>query len=93
MTFVHFYSTWKKEMLEDWNLDAFKYFTYDNFIDAWYAYLKLLDQNSAEGFSCETCGDDPSLIICDGTSIGFRRRMLSSMIGAKPSGVATKRYR
>jgi hypothetical protein len=60
------------------NIDIGKMFPYDNFRLAWLSYLKLLDINFDDGFSCPTCSKDgkqPNLIICDGTSLSFQRRM------------------
>ena len=41
--------------------------------------MDLLDIDFSEGFSCPECGGDdgkpPTMLICDGTSISFQRRM------------------
>ncbi len=60
------------------NVDIRKIFSYDNFRLAWLSFLKLLDIKLDEGFICPECskhGNQPNLIICDGTSLSFQRRM------------------
>ena len=54
---------------------------YGNFVDSWYAFVILLDLDWLDGFLCEKCGPDPETIVCDGTSLGFRRELLMSAIG------------
>ena len=50
-------------------------FSYERFRRAWYAYLDLLDVNLVDGFMCQHCSTDPQIIICDGTSVAFQKRM------------------
>lgn len=66
-------------------LDAFKY---HHFRQAWYSFIRLLDIDYSEGFCCNLCGNHPSTIIMDGTSLSFRRALDSwqSFIGTVSSG-------
>ncbi|KAL5017705.1 hypothetical protein ScPMuIL_005212 [Solemya velum] len=54
-------------------------FSYQHLRHAWLHFLSLLDIDFTEGFSCPDCGGDdgaaPSMLICDGTSLSFQRRM------------------
>ena len=59
-----------------------KLFSYAKYLQAWYAYHNLLDVGLTQGFSCETCGTSPDLIVCDGTSLGFRHELLVSVLEA-----------
>jgi hypothetical protein len=40
---------------------------------AWYAFARLLDIDLSEGFICTTCGDHPSVVIMDATTLSFRK--------------------
>ena len=96
MTFIHFFSVWEKEMIEDFHCLTFRAnFHYENFVHAWYAFLNLLDIDASEGFRCETCGDCPPTVVCDGTSLGFRRQLLQTLVSSKvqPQQVAIRRFR
>lgn len=66
-------------------------FTYQNFIAAWYGYLDLLDIDYGSGFMCPVCQDEPKILLCDGTSLAFRKSMLaqgdSSLINEKEEKV------
>ena len=57
---------------------GFPYFTsifnYGNLVESWYEFVNLLDVNFEEGFVCDECG--PKTLVCDGTSLGFRRSLL-----------------
>ena len=74
-----FYSSWS-DLHKDYGNDIRQAFTYEKFKNSWYAYLKLLDIDYQTGFTCPSCspggGDDtPEILICDGTSVSFQRRM------------------
>ena len=43
---------------------------------AWYSYLNLLDIDFSDGSSCPECGTLPEIVICDATTVSFRRKML-----------------
>lgn len=74
-----FYSAWCDLHKDYGNLNISSVFSYEKFKNAWYAFLKLLDIDYTTGFSCPTCSpsddDTPAVIICDGTSLSFQRRM------------------
>ena len=51
-------------------------FPYHWFKASWYHYLSLLDIDYENGFKCPDCGVNgtpPDIIICDATSLSFRR--------------------
>lgn len=54
-------------------------FSYQHLRHAWLHFLSLLDIDFTDGFLCPECGGDdgaaPSMLICDGTSLSFQRRM------------------
>ena len=45
---------------------------------AWNAFARLLDIDWLEGFICPICGPLPSVVICDGTMLGFRKDLLEA---------------
>lgn len=45
---------------------------------SWYKYLSLLDIDFGVGFRCPKCFAQPDIVICDATSLAFRRSMLKS---------------
>jgi len=47
---------------------------------AWNAFARLLDIDWKESFKCHMCGLAPQTIICDGTSIGFRKDLASTVL-------------
>lgn len=64
------------EMLEDFGYGQVrKIFPYNKFRLAWYAFIDLLDIDMNNGFCCPVCSTTPDLVICDGTSLAFQKRM------------------
>ena len=51
---------------------------------AWHSFSRQLDINLENNMYCNICKEDPEVIICDGTSVGVRKDMLSSVKRAKP---------
>jgi len=47
---------------------------------AWNAFARLLDIDWKESFKCHMCGLASQTIICDGTSIGFRKDLASAVL-------------
>ena len=83
-------------MVEDFGFLKFKdNFHYENFVHAWYAFMGLLDVDESDGFYCEKCGCNPTVVVCDGHSLGFRRQLLQCLVGSNfpPAQVAIDRYR
>ena len=77
MTFTHFFNVWRQEMLmyyPDFQL------TYVMLVQSWYCFLRLLDINLEEGMICQKCGPSPEIIICDGTTVGFQKKFLTSLL-------------
>ena len=71
-----FYTTWC-DVQEDYGNASFpKIMTYGRLKYAWYAYVDLLDIDYSDGFKCSKCKDDIDVVICDGTSLSFRRKFL-----------------
>lgn len=68
------------------NTSIGKVFCYERLRVAWLSFLRLLDVDVSTGFSCPECsgsdGKTPEIIICDGTSISFQRRMWQSNLNA-----------
>lgn len=60
------------DMEEGLVLNAFKY---NHFRCGWYAFLRLLDINYTENFSCDVCGNRPQTLIMDATSVSFRQAL------------------
>ena len=49
---------------------------------SWYHYLTILNIDYDNGFKCPSCsleGDEPPLIVCDGTSLACRRELLQEL--------------
>ena len=61
----------------DYGVDNFKKrFPYHWLRSSWYHYLNLLDIDYSTGFICPKCGKEPRIIVCDATSLAFRRELL-----------------
>ena len=55
-------------------------------------FFKLLDIDFENGCSCPDCpGDGPEIIICDGTSLSFQRRMWSWKNTEMPTKTSSKK--
>lgn len=63
---------------EDCGEDLRAVLAYHHFVFAWYGFRDLLatECTLAEGFKCPVCADEPEIIICDGTTLGFQRKFL-----------------
>ena len=46
---------------------------------SWYHYLSILDIDYPSGFVCPRCGDQPRSVVCDATSLAFRRQLLPTV--------------
>lgn len=51
--------------------------SYQDFKEAWYAFLNLLDIDYQRSFECPSCGPDPDTVVMDATSVAFRKEMIS----------------
>ena len=47
--------------------------TYHQWRVAWYSFFKLLQVDVEGNFFCSRCGGFPRIILCDATSLSFRR--------------------
>ena len=47
---------------------------------AWYSFSRLLDLHFGEIFQCAICKHLPDMVVCDGTSLGFRKDFLPSVL-------------
>ena len=45
----------------------------------WHSFLRLLDVDYDGCFQCEECGPYPSVILCDATSLGYRKKFATAM--------------
>ena len=50
-------------------------FSYNHFRISWYTFLSLLDIDYDCGFKCTECGDHPTTLIMDATSLAFRKEL------------------
>lgn len=66
---------------------------YGKFVESWYAFMKLLDVDVGQGFCCDTCGPNPEVVVCDGTSLGYRQDLAMSAACTPEPEVAIKRTR
>ena len=64
-----------KELHHHLGNDLGSRFTYNHFRLSWYNYLNLLDIDYESGFRCHICGDLPTTLIMDGTSLAFRKEL------------------
>ena len=46
---------------------------------AWNGFSRLLNIDYTAAFRCDICGDEPNCIICDATSLGVRKDLLSKI--------------
>lgn len=51
--------------------------SYQDFKEALYAFLNLLDIDYQRSFECPSCGPDPDTVVMDATSVAFRKEMIS----------------
>ncbi|XP_072021477.1 uncharacterized protein [Amphiura filiformis] len=52
---------------------------------AWNSFARLLDIEWTTGFVCPQCGDQPRIIVCDGTMLGCRKDLLHRLECETPS--------
>jgi hypothetical protein len=53
-----------------------EYPSYNQLRFAWYSYLELLDIDYSDGSCCPECGCNPETVVCDATTVSFRRKMV-----------------
>lgn len=84
-----FYQVWKQHQSDSGNENFSKIFRYDIWRKCWHCYIDLLDIDkiSSRGFCCQECGDEPELVVCDATSLGFQRKY--SMVAFKNTSEIT----
>ncbi|XP_078336393.1 uncharacterized protein LOC144626389 isoform X3 [Crassostrea virginica] len=51
--------------------------SYQDFKEAWYAFLDLLDIDFHESFQCPKCRPSPGTVVMDATSVAFRKELIS----------------
>ena len=54
--------------------------SYAMWVQSWYHFISLLDVDLKDGMACEKCGDQPDVIICDGTAVGFQKKFLTALV-------------
>ncbi|CAH1786457.1 unnamed protein product [Owenia fusiformis] len=86
-----FYQTWVADMVSYGYIDFENVFLYNHFRSSWYAFLDLLELDYQEMFSCPKCGDTPNTIVCDGTSLSFRKDLFSWSTLQQNDGNAKKK--
>ena len=53
--------------------------SYQQWRMAWYAFLDLLSIDYSSGFLCSKCGQYPSVVSCDATTLGFKKMYARSL--------------
>jgi len=80
---IYTFYTIMSSMYEDAGEGSLKsQFPYHWLKASWYHYLHILDIDYANGFKCPSCsveGNTPNIIICDATSLAFRRELLQDL--------------
>lgn len=71
-----YYDIWRERFADYSIADFRKDMSYQHWRASWYAYLSLLDIDFEQWNVCDKCGSSPDIIICDGTSLGFRKQLL-----------------
>ena len=74
-----FFKTWCEIQADYGNTGFAENMTYHRFKYSWYSFLQLTDIQMQDGFTCPVCETSPTIIICDGTSLSFRRQLLVSV--------------
>ena len=62
--------------MQDADPTVCEYPSYNQLRYAWYSYLKLLAIDFSNGSSCPECGSTPATVVCDATTVSFRRKMV-----------------
>ena len=62
------------------NLDISKTLSLKLLRAAWYSFSRLLDLHFGEIFQCAICKHLPDVVVCDGTSLGFRKDFLPTIL-------------
>ena len=63
--------------LVDGGYDARLFLNYHQWRTSWYSFIRLLNIDMESGIECPLCGQYPRIIVCDATSLSFRRELLS----------------
>lgn len=71
-----FYEIWKQHHQDNFNVNFPRVFGYHIWRKSWYGFLSLIEIKDRD-FQCSLCGIEPSIIVCDATSLGFQRRYLT----------------
>jgi hypothetical protein len=75
------YSILRKTFVDCGYQDFSEKISYQDFKEAWYAFLDLLDIDYMSTFHCPDCGPDcgpdPDTVVMDATSVAFRKELLS----------------
>ena len=76
-----YYSIWSAHQMDNGNEDFSKKLKYNHWRMSWYGYMSLLNIDFGTGWqTCTECGDSPDVVVCDGTSLGFRRNLLKHSV-------------
>ncbi|XP_066929541.1 uncharacterized protein [Clytia hemisphaerica] len=66
--------------------------TYQDFKDAWYSFLDLLDISFAEGATCPECGEHPECVVCDATSLGHQKKFSALVLNDNSNETPTPKF-
>ncbi|XP_066913987.1 uncharacterized protein [Clytia hemisphaerica] len=65
---------------------------YQDFKDAWYSFLDLLDISFAEGATCLECGEHPECVVCDATSLGHQKKFSALVLNEDTNETPTPKF-
>ena len=70
-----YFEVWTSRM-QDADPSLCEYPSYNQLRYAWYSFLHLLDIDFSDGSCCPECGSTPETVVCDATTVSFRRKMV-----------------
>lgn len=50
--------------------------SYNQLRYAWYSFLDLLEIDYTASSTCSECGPEPEIVVCDATTVAFRKTMV-----------------
>ena len=80
-----YFEVWTSRM-QDADPTSCEYPSYNQLRYTWYSYLKLLDLDYSSSCCCPECGCAPEAVVCDATTVSFRRKMVlrDDIVAADP---------
>jgi len=78
------FSSYVESMKKDYERWGYEPFSYDLFRVAWRKFAENITFNEKEDFSCGECGEEPEIVLFDGTFLSCRKDLLSFAETAQP---------